>query len=196
MAAILKSVGVSENSSGIYTLTLLLFGEERKYLIDEGTYREIGCPLSEHSLDDGVVSLIELCDGKIRCFRRAVRMLEYSDKSESALRARLRSLGFSSDAIDFATGECKRLSYLNEDRTLEILIERLANRDLFGPYKIMARLAARGYRTGDIRRVLSALIESGEIDLDENKEKMLRKNSSSEDYKFSQRLLYKYGYKR
>ncbi len=195
MDAILKAVRSAGEGNTTYTLTVLVGEDERKYIIDEGTYLKIGCPLAVVSLPHGAMTLIEECDGRIRCFRRAVRLLEYSDKSERALSSRLRSAGFSREAIDRAIIKCRELSYLDEDRTLTNLIERYANRELLGPYRIAARLAARGYRAQDISRALSELTSGGEVDFKKNARELLSKKGAEDDATRT-KLLHKYGYKK
>ena len=195
MDAILKTVKSAGEEKKTYTLTLLIGDDERKYTVDEGTYLKIGCPLPVVSLDCETVALITECDEKIRCLRRAVRMLGYSDKSERSLAARLRAAGFSQSAVRYAVDRCKDSGYLNEDRALENLIERYANRELLGPYRISARLMSRGYRGADISRAICSLKDAGTIDFKQNARALLSKKGVTEDTEV-QKILYKYGYRK
>ncbi|MBQ8289437.1 MAG: RecX family transcriptional regulator [Clostridia bacterium] len=195
MNAILKTVKSAGDAVKTYALTLLIGDDERKYTVDEGTYLRIGCPLPVVSLEDEALGLITECDERIRCVRRAARMLGYSDKSERALAARLREAGFSQSAVRYAIGRCCEAGYLNEDRALENLIERYANRELLGPYRISARLLSRGYRGADISRALASLADAGTVDFKQNARALLKKKGVSADAEV-QKILYKYGYRK
>ena len=195
MNAILKTVKSAGDAVKTYSLTLLIGDDERKYTVDEGTYLRIGCPLPVVSLEDEALTLITECDERIRCVRRAARMLGYSDKSERALAARLREAGFSQSAVRYAIDRCCEAGYLNEDRALENLIERYANRELLGPYRISARLLSRGYRGADISRALASLADAGTVDFKQNARALLKKKGVSADAEV-QKILYKYGYRK
>ena len=87
------------------------------------------------------------------------------------------------------------LGYIDEKRQLERLISEYANRKLLGPRKITPRLLAKGYNIGDIKEVYLRLSRSGEIDIEENKERLLEKHlGSGRDSEEVRRILFKYGY--
>ncbi len=196
MSTVLKAVKLSGDKNKIYTLTLVRDAEERKYLTDEGTYLKIGSPLSGFLFDKQSLAAVRACDEKIRCLRRAIRALEASDKSERALRMKLRAAGFSADATDGAIERCKEYGYLDERRVLLATVERLANRELIGKYKIMARLASRGYGISAIKDAILSLTDDGTVDFSENEAVLLEKHGASAGDEMATKLLYKYGYRK
>ena len=87
------------------------------------------------------------------------------------------------------------LGYIDEARQLRRLITEDANRKLLGPRKIIPRLMAKGYSLSDVKKEFTALTDSGEIDIDKNKELLLSKYlGESRDPEETKKLLYKYGY--
>jgi SOS response regulatory protein OraA/RecX len=83
--------------------------------------------------------------------------------------------------------------YIDEGRQISRLVISLATESLFGPKKIMARLASRGYSPTDIRAAIRAAEESGEIDFSENRRLVLKKHSPKDETE-ANKILYKYGY--
>ncbi len=175
-------------------ITLSHDEKTEQYEIDEGTYREIGCPLSGENLDGDRLLLIKETDERRRALKRALNALSYSDKSKSALAMRLRALGFSKEAVEYAIDECMAHGYISEERSLETMISGLANRSLLGPYKIIPRLLSRGYRLETIRAVIKRLTDNGEIDFESGKERLFEKNPTPQSAEEKQKLLHKYGY--
>ena len=76
---------LTAHTRGVYHITVSIGSGESKYEISEGTYREIGSPLSGCYIDEGSLEVIRGEDERRRCLKRALRILEYSDKSKSAL---------------------------------------------------------------------------------------------------------------
>jgi SOS response regulatory protein OraA/RecX len=103
--------------------------------------------------------------------------------------------GFSSEVSGIIVDEMVKLSYIDEDRILKRLILNEASVKLSGKKKIVAKLLSKGFSREKILCTLSLLCESGEIDFDEIKDRLIEKklgeNADSEAVKA---LLYKYGY--
>ena len=75
------------------------------------------------------------------------------------------------------------------------LIEEDANRKLLGPKKIIPRLLSKGFSLVDIRAAFEELCDSGEIDIDRNRELLLDKYlGDMRDAEQVKKLLFKYGY--
>ena len=57
-------------------------GKKTKYTITEGTYREIGCPLSGEVLEDEEAELLVKRDEERRALAKALSILAYADNGE------------------------------------------------------------------------------------------------------------------
>ena len=121
-------------------------------------------------------------------------MLADSDKSRYEMMQKLRHLGYSKEIIDTVLNKCEQYGYLDEDRQLERLIEREANRKLRGRYYVKRKLMAKGYRSSAIDRITDSLVESGEIDFESNFQRLIKKRGA-DDENAIMTLKYRYGYK-
>ena len=171
-------------------------GKRERYRISERAYRE-GCDLPTGTeADDDVISLLTRENGHCEALRAALRIIGYSDNSESRLRAKLISKGHSREAADYAVREVVGRGYLDEGRQIEIAVLNLSNRELFGKYKIIPRLAAKGYRAADVSRIYSALVKKGEIDESKNaRELIARRLPGGGERDKVNAILHKYGYR-
>lgn len=171
-------------------------GKRERYRISERAYRE-GCDLPAGAeADDDVISLLTRENGHCEALRAALRIIGYSDNSESRLRAKLIAKGHSREAADYAVREVVGRGYLDEGRQIEIAVLNLSNRELLGKYKIIPRLAANGYRAADVSRVYSALVKKGEIDESKNaRELIARRLPDGGERDEVNAILHKYGYR-
>lgn len=172
-------------------------GEEcAAYTVTESVYADIGRPLRGESLDGESLLIIKRADSYYKAKKKALSLLAYADNSERSLAAKLRRAGFPRDIAEEAVREMVGLGYINEEASLERLIASEANVKLHGPGKILPHLSAKGYSSGSIKRVLTRLVESGEIDLTRNAKALVdRKLGADPDREERLELLYKYGYK-
>lgn len=184
---------VKPKSKGVYLITLIEDGKKNQYEISEGTYREIGSPLSGYFMDCGAYEVMRDEDERRRAMKRALRILECADKSKSALRLKLLSLGFSKEISSDTVEECVRLGYIDEGRTAERIVISLATRDLLGPKRIYAKLASRGYGSAVISRTISNLTQSGELDFDEVRQALILKKQPKDDEE-KRAILFKHGF--
>jgi SOS response regulatory protein OraA/RecX len=133
-------------------------------------------------------------DGRRRALEKALKILAYADNNEKTLYMKLIRQSFSPQEASFATEECVRLGYINEERQIENAI-RSAYAHLEGPYKITARLLRRGYTSKAVRSVIDTMTDSGEIDFKAQRARLLReklpREASSDEIK---KLLHRYGY--
>ncbi len=181
--------------------TLLLLGtvgegESARYTISDAVYSSIGRPAPHTLLGERELSVIKYADELYRAEKKALSLLSYADNNERTLRAKLIRAGFYREIADEICEKMVSLGYINESRQLERLILNEANYKLRGPLKIMPYLAAKGYATADIRRVMQDLSERGELDFQKNAERLIEKklpdDATDEEKK---NLLFRNGYK-
>lgn len=77
----------------------------------------------------------------------AVRILTYRDHSKYELKQKLQQRGFTSEVIDTVISECKRLNYIDDQRTARVYISQL-KRKCFGKRHI--RMALKKKRLSGI----------------------------------------------
>lgn len=171
-------------------------GSEKKiFTVSEGTYREIGCPLSDDIIDTDTLIAIEKENRKRKVLEKAFRILAFADNNRKNLYRKLIAAGFTKEESEYALEVCLKKGIIDENRQLERLIEKMANTDLFGPYRILPKLAAKGYSASDIRRIMTSLSEAGQIDFKKSADALFEK-MRPESYEEKQKILYKYGYKK
>ena len=194
MSASVISVKTKENNAAVVNIWVMADGERKKYTVNEGTYREIGCPLSGDTLDEDRLALLSSADGMRRALAKALSLLSYADNGEGAIYRKLRRAGFSDAEATFAKEECVRLGYINEERQIESALLSSISR-LEGPYKVMRRLMGRGYAAKKVLNIIHALEDSGKIDYKAARQALLRDKlpeGSTDDEK--RKLLQRYGY--
>ena len=113
-----KIVSLKSKDEKRRLLTLIIDndGQRFKYTISEGTYRNIGCPLSGEEISTEELEDLTLEDEKRRAMEKALRLLAYADNNGRNLLMKLRKSGFSMDASDFALRECIGLGYIDEKK--------------------------------------------------------------------------------
>ena len=191
-----KILYIREVNNALLLLALDEEGECVRYTVSRSLYSEIGAPVKGCELLDGEADKIKRFDEIYRAKKKALSLLSYSDKSESVLKQRLFAAGFSKESAEKASFEMVKLGYINEEGQLTKLILNEANLKLRGPMKIIPYLRAKGYLSEDIKRVMHALVESGEVDFKKNAKKLLEKHRLSEsDVEDKKIILYKNGYK-
>lgn len=192
-----KIIYIKEKTKNLLLLGISEEGESARYTVDEALYTGIGSPPRGAELSESQLAEIIYTDEYYRAKKKALSLLSLADNNERTLKVKLLRAGIRREIADSVVAEMVGLGYINEARQLERLILAEANERLRGPYKIMPKLAGRGYRGEDIRRAMSALIDSGDIDFEKNGERLLEKmlgtSSVSEE---AERILYKHGYKK
>lgn len=194
MKSRILSVGAKEGKTPLVIITALTDEKKQRYVISEGTYREIGCPLSGEEIDGERFSILSSEDEKRRALAKSLNVLSYADNNKRALTGKLMRAGFSRDAIEYAVTECVMRGYIDEQRQSERLVMK-HYAELLGPYKIKAKLTARLYSPALISKTIHALEERGEIDFKENRARLVREKLGEDaSYDDKMKLLYKYGY--
>ena len=186
--------GLKELKGGIMILTVSDGEEIKRLFVPTRVYRNIGAPVVGCSLDGAMDELL-FADELYRAEKKALSLLSYADNNVQSLKVKLVRAGFSREAVDDVASQMLRLGYINEQRQLERLILNEANVNLKGPYKIIPKLAAKGYSVALIKSVFKELCESGEIDLNKNRQKLIAKKLGEDaDGEQKRILLYKNGF--
>lgn len=161
--------------------------------LSEKQYGELGCLLSGDEITDEELSFIRDCDMRYRAFKKALSILAFSDNSERRLYEKLIRCGISRAIAKETVSEVLRLGYIDSHRQLSHIITNEVNLRNTGPAKLAQKLMAKGYLRSDIESVISELKESGEIDFEAAKERLLlSKDACDEEEK--KKILYKNGY--
>ena len=191
-----KVVYIKESKTKGYLVIGIKDADEKKPLtVSAAAYAEVGSYAVGEEISPEALDALAKENQRFLALRKALYLLSFSDNSERNLRYKLMRAGFSRDVVDFAISEVLRLGYINEARQLERLIVNEANSKLYGPMKILSRLVGKGYSPSDVRTAIEALRDSGEVDFDLNRAKLLEKLPDGCTDEDMYKLLYKYGYK-
>ena len=191
-----KVVYIKESKTKGYLVIGIKDADEKKPLtVSAAAYAEVGSYAVGDEISPEALDALAKENQRFLALRKALYLLSFSDNSERNLRYKLMRAGFSRDVVDFAISEVLRLGYINEARQLERLIVNEANSKLYGPMKILSRLVGKGYSPSDVRTAIEALRDSGEVDFDLNRAKLLEKLPDGCTDEDMYKLLYKYGYK-
>ena len=109
MGATVISVRTREKNKCTVILEIMVGNEKRKYTVNEGTYRNIGCPLSGEEIDEDMMLTVSEEDGRRRALEKALKILAYADNSKQRLYSKLVTHGFSRDISKSTVEECVRL---------------------------------------------------------------------------------------
>ena len=194
MSCKILSIGAKEGKTPLVIITALADEKKQRYVITEGTYREIGCPLSGEEINEENLYTLVLEDEKRRALQKSLNILGFADNNKRALCQKLLRAGFRREAVDFALTECVMRGYIDEERQAERLVLKYAA-EFLGPHKIIAKLSAKYYSPSLISKTIRSLEARGEIDFNKNKKELLSlKLGSDSGYEEKMKLLYKYGY--
>ena len=182
-------------SKGYLVLVLSDNDNTLRYTLREDEYADIGAPLRGAELSDGAVASLRLYDEGYRARIFALRSLSLAESSERALARKLALRGIRPTVVSEVVREMVSLGYVNESSQLTSFVERLANVDLFGPRRIVAKLTAKGYSSSSVRAAIDSLRSDGAVDFSRSREELIAKKltrgATEEEIK---KLLYKYGY--
>lgn len=181
---------------GVLRMKFSADGVTRTLTLTEEEYCDLGCPLRDEELSEDALFFLSEKEKYETAKEAALRLLSYADNNRRTLIRKLTLKGHARETAERVAEEMISLGYINEERQLEHLIESAANRGLYGPAKITAKLLSRGYAAADIRRVFLRLCEEGVISPEENREALiLKKLGTAPDPDEKKQLLYRYGYK-
>lgn len=147
-------------------------------------------------ITDELLDRIKEADECYNATRVALKLLSYGTQSPRGLYLKLLSRKISKSGCEAALRYVISCGYINEEGDIREAILRLANNELYGEGKIVARLVARHYKRSMVERILGELIENGEIDPRANARRLIEKKlGDTLDTEKIKGLLYKYGYK-
>ena len=170
-------------------------GESARYMVSEAVYSSVGRPLRGAVLTEEQMAEVVYADEEYRARKKALSLLVLADNNERNLRQKLLRYGIRREIADEVVSEMVGRGYVNEERQLERLVFSEAEDKLYGKRKILMRLAAKGYRAEDIKKVMRRLEEQGEIDFAKNKERLIERYlGEPSDPEEVKKLLYKHGY--
>ena len=188
------SIRTKGKSTILVEITVLLHDNKVKYVVSEGTYRKIGCPLSGEIINGDSLEALSCEDEERRALIKALSILSYADNNMRRLYSKLITHGFSKDVAKKTVEECVRLGYIDEERQLERLITKYSE-ELLGPKKIMAKLAQKSYSPAEISRMIRLLEDAGKLDFKKTRATLLKtKLTDGASYDEMRKLLHKYGY--
>ena len=193
--ATLKYIREAKDSH-LLLLGIVEEGESANYTVNAVTFRDIGSPTVGEELDSSQMSAILYMDQLLRCKKKALNILAYADNNRRSLSMKLTRAGFSREIVSIVCDEMVERGYINEQRQLERIVLDEANRKLRGPLRIIPALISKGYSSVQIKKVISELVELGEIDFRKNARLLLEKkllDPTDEDE--AKKILYKNGYK-
>ena len=79
------SVRTKGEKTSLVVIDVTIGGERKKYTVNEGTYRAIGCPLSGDLADADALASLERADAERRAMVKALNILSYADNNERML---------------------------------------------------------------------------------------------------------------
>ncbi len=165
------------------------------YRLTEAEYQKIGAPAPGSLLSEETEAAVICMDEAHRAQGAALRILSFGDNNRATLLRKLRQRGFSEAAADTALGKMLARGYIDEEAQLSRLCVNAANRKLWGPRRILASLAAKGYPPADIKQAIETAAAAGEIDFAANREALLQKKLNDDgDPQKKKALLYRYGF--
>lgn len=170
---------------------------DKKYTftISQKEYREIGEVRPRDEISEEIFEFLSRSDMRYKARLRALRILSYGDNSKRMLARKLYSAGVRRDIIDEVIEEMLSLGYINSERQISRLVINEVTLHSYGPRKIIPKLISKGYDKSEIEEVISALIQSGEIDFGAVRERLMEskldENATEEE---KNKLLYKYGF--
>ena len=111
-----------------------------------------------------------------KAFNTAVRLLARRDHTSLEILQKLNQRGFSIEIIDTVLSECKRLNYIDDERTARVYIGQLARKG-FGLRRIRMELKKKGLSGDRFEALLK--VNASEIDEQKIAQRILQKKIKS-----------------
>ena len=170
---------------------------EEKYTVGQTLYHEIGEVRGGDALSEETVALIRREDECRRARKAAISLLAFADNSRRRLKEKLMHKGISYEIAVKTVEDMVSEGLLSEERQLESAVFSLAEHKLFGPYRIITQLCAKGYKSEDVRAAIRAAMDRGEVDFSKNAALLISKKlGDAPEYEEKRKLLFTYGYKK
>ncbi len=188
-------VKIQDAVQGYISITVLEGEENKQYTVRAVVYTKLGLPSRGDVLTEEQLACVRSADEYYRAKRAALSILSYGDNNARTLITKLRARSISEGVAEEVVGEMISLGYIDERRQLERLVLEYTNRKLLGPKKTVPRLLSKGYAFSDIKEAYESLSRAGEINIEENRERLLEKYLvGDKSPEAARRLLFKYGY--
>jgi SOS response regulatory protein OraA/RecX len=170
---------------------------EERYTVGQALYQEIGEVLGGDALSPEAVALVRREDECRRARKSALSLLSFADNSRRRLLEKLMRKGISYAIAEKTVEDMVAEGLLSEERQLESAVFSLAAHKLFGPYRILTQLCAKGYKSEDVRAAIHAAMDRGEVDFSKNAALLVEKKlGRAPEYEEKRKLLFTYGYKK
>jgi len=109
---------------------------------------ELGCDDLPVEFEDD--ELMESLSAKLSAIKYCTYLLSFSDKSESALRRKMREKGYTSQTVDDALEVLRQSGFTNDEGLCLKKYISIANAKLYGPHRIKSELLSKGFSVQDI----------------------------------------------
>ncbi|MBQ8350775.1 MAG: RecX family transcriptional regulator [Clostridia bacterium] len=168
----------------------------RTFRLSDKRYDALGAPAKGDALDDEMLAALAEAEGEIRALSKAESLLAYGDNSANGLCRKLRRRGYSQENAEAAVAHMMQKGYIREEEQVYRLVLVAANRKHWGPRRIVADLAHKGYSVALVKRVIEQAKDEGELDFQESARALLEKKFGDEQPSplERRRVLYQYGY--
>lgn len=198
MANILLSVTENTEKKAV-TLTVAYDGRggggKKVYTVGALVYEKVGRPVPGDELDDDTILELGRSVTRREAIASALRILSFGDNNRAMLRRKLIERGYTEHIADYAVEKMIERGYIRECDQIERLAVGYAKTKLWGKKRITLHLMSKGYEESDIRKVLAKLEEAGDIDFEENFNRLVSETAGSHaTCEELRELKYKYGY--
>lgn len=198
MANILLSV--TENTEKkLVTLTVAYDGRsgggKKVYTVGAAVYEKAGSPVPGDEIDENTILELGRSVTRREAIASALRILSFGDNNRAMLRRKLIERGYTEHIADYAVERMIERGYIRERDQIERLAVGYAKTKLWGKKRILLHLLSKGYEESDVREALKSLEDAGDIDFEENFNRLvLEVAGSNATYEELRELKYKYGY--
>ncbi len=194
---IIKAIKVS-SCGGEFTL---ISDDNEKYTVSLADAKRLGF---ENGIDEELPILIDdeerliFMSQKLKAVKYCTYLLGFSDKSESALKRKLREKQYTAEVIDAALEILADGGITNDGMLCLRKLVSLASTKLYGPVRLKGALFEKGFDSETIKYAF----EEADIDFEHNLSLLIEKLASQQNIDFSDRAsvekfkakLARYGY--
>lgn len=144
-------------------LTLADFPDGKGHTLTISADDFLAMRIARGAMDADTLAAVTEAAGRYAALRAAIRMLGAGQCSRRRLYEKLRARRITDADATFAVDTVYAKGYIDEDWQLRSYIRTLTAQRQYGPRKLYAALAAKGYRGDDIRRAMDENFGAEEI---------------------------------
>lgn len=144
-------------------LTLADFPDSKEHTLTISADDFLAMRIARGAMDADTLAAVTEAAGRYAALRAAIRMLGAGQCSRRRLYEKLRARRITDADATFAVDTVYAKGYIDEDWQLRSYIRTLTAQKQYGPRKLYAALAAKGYRGDDIRRAMDENFGAEEI---------------------------------